>query len=354
MAERDRGLDIYRGLIMLYIVGVIHVLFWYNPFETTLKSFLLFEMAIIFFITGASQTYSRPKSLLSFYYTRYGRILIPYFVYSIVCLLLIFVMAERQGTFLEGYTQLEVIRHWLDPFGGHPSNVAYIAWHIWFVPVYLIVVLFTPLAYSIFQRAKGFVRVLPAVFLAGVVYWSDFHYTLIGVYEYVKFLAFYLFWVYIGFYYRIIVEKAYAKWVILALALLSFAAMYFLFQTGIYPYDMQYNKFPPKLIFLFFCFGMFGLLIFGTPIYKGLYRIPGIKQVIDQYSNYSLTVYLYHPFAFFAVSMLFRKVPLLQMLTANKIVLTAVYFVMTVVLVYLLPFIFGRFERVKLPYASKL
>lgn len=47
---------------MMYIVGVIHTIYWLPVTENVFKSLLLFEMPVVFFITGASYTLSNPKS----------------------------------------------------------------------------------------------------------------------------------------------------------------------------------------------------------------------------------------------------------------------------------------------------
>lgn len=55
---RDLQLDGYRGIVMIYIVCVIHVVNWLDYNIEPYNSFMLFEMPIIFFISGASLTFS--------------------------------------------------------------------------------------------------------------------------------------------------------------------------------------------------------------------------------------------------------------------------------------------------------
>ncbi|WP_343101502.1 acyltransferase family protein [Romboutsia sp. MSSM.1001216sp_RTP31141st1_G3_RTP31141_220114] len=81
---RDEKLDIYRGLIMMYIIGFIHTLYWFPNFGTKIKSFFLFEMAVVFFITGASYSLSNKKSYGKYIISRIPRILIPYFIFIIL------------------------------------------------------------------------------------------------------------------------------------------------------------------------------------------------------------------------------------------------------------------------------
>ena len=51
---RDTQLDIYRALAMIYIICVIHVVYWLGIGNELITSIILFEMPVIFFITGAS------------------------------------------------------------------------------------------------------------------------------------------------------------------------------------------------------------------------------------------------------------------------------------------------------------
>ena len=53
-ADRDVGLDLARGLLMAWIVIVIHGIFWLGIAPRGPGSWLLFEMPPIFVITGAA------------------------------------------------------------------------------------------------------------------------------------------------------------------------------------------------------------------------------------------------------------------------------------------------------------
>lgn len=61
---RDSQLDLYRALIMIYIVCWIHGIYWFDTANDVVKSISLFEMPIIFFIAGASQKLSKPKGVV--------------------------------------------------------------------------------------------------------------------------------------------------------------------------------------------------------------------------------------------------------------------------------------------------
>jgi fucose 4-O-acetylase-like acetyltransferase len=68
MINRNKGLDVARGLVMFYIITIIHGVYWLGIFESDLSSLLLFEMPLIFMISG-----------YAYAITKGGIILCPFF-----------------------------------------------------------------------------------------------------------------------------------------------------------------------------------------------------------------------------------------------------------------------------------
>ncbi|MDR2511322.1 MAG: acyltransferase [Bacteroidales bacterium] len=66
---RNEKLDIFRGLAMIWVI-LTHCLYWLGYFSS-IKSFLLIEMPLFFFISGASNGMSNKKSLKGFYTNRF-------------------------------------------------------------------------------------------------------------------------------------------------------------------------------------------------------------------------------------------------------------------------------------------
>lgn len=50
--KRIHNLDTARGILMLYIVGIIHGLFWLKLIPQWASSLMLFEMPAIFIVSG--------------------------------------------------------------------------------------------------------------------------------------------------------------------------------------------------------------------------------------------------------------------------------------------------------------
>ena len=63
-AKRNVGLDVARGLLMAYVVIIIHGSFWLGIIPAPANSILLFEMPLIFIVSGAAFAHApQPETL---------------------------------------------------------------------------------------------------------------------------------------------------------------------------------------------------------------------------------------------------------------------------------------------------
>lgn len=152
--SRDKTIDRFRGFAMFWVI-VVHVLYWGNFFTNgyvnLLKSFCLFEMPLFFFITGASNNLSKTNNYFNFVSKRFQRILIPYWVFAIICATLSMVKYSVEGN-LDFITGIKVLLSWMVPINRQMTSVSYLTWALWFVPVYLCIVLIIP-ALKIMKRS---------------------------------------------------------------------------------------------------------------------------------------------------------------------------------------------------------
>ena len=83
--SRDKTLDYLRGLAIIQVV-LVHVLYWLNIFNegflAIAKSFLLFEMPIFFFVTGAVNGLGKLHNHKIFCFKRIKSLMIPYYIYK--------------------------------------------------------------------------------------------------------------------------------------------------------------------------------------------------------------------------------------------------------------------------------
>lgn len=157
MNRRNESIDVARALLILYIVSVIHAMYWLGVSGSAWRSAFLFEMPSIFILSGysfgLSPDASRPLSALAFMQycaRRAWRVLLPYWIYAIFCIVLILLLGN--------WTRADVppvsarcVGAWLDPIR-HGSGCSYreLNYHVWFIPVFMLVTYLLPL----FSRVK--------------------------------------------------------------------------------------------------------------------------------------------------------------------------------------------------------
>ena len=269
-ASRDVGLDLGRGLLMAWIVIVIHGTFWLGVIPAGPGSWLLFEMPPIFVITGAAyflgegskQGRLAPANYFDFLLRRGVRIYVPYLVYVFAAALIVTVV-KWEGPLTLGEIGARAWS-WLNPVtrgAGHTWKM--LSWHLWFVAPFLIVTALMPLITT--RRVPGFVKPWMLASIAGLVVLALGQVTFPAPVDdqLIKNTIFYTFWASFGFMLAAMPKRwsvsDYALVLVLALAGMIGAAM---LQPASMTLDMQHNKFPPNAIFfLFSCVWTAALLI---------------------------------------------------------------------------------------------
>ncbi|WP_268744295.1 acyltransferase family protein [Leptolyngbya sp. Heron Island J] len=238
---RNKNIDVARGVLMLYIVAVIHGVFWLELIPRPYSSVLLFEMPLIFLVSGYSfALFSRNtgfKLSLSGYFkysvSRLTRLLVPYYGYSLVCVIAVVAYT--------GDINMEVIRDWMNPFiYGKVDPFGLLTSHLWFLPPFIFVTLALPFLSSV--KLPVWSAAIPLCILVSIL-GNYFDGNLVTP-------IFYLYWTWVG--YRLAIDtKIKPKLLIAVIAIGTIAlilAEYFLDVT----IDMQSNKLPPNLLFFTF------------------------------------------------------------------------------------------------------
>jgi peptidoglycan/LPS O-acetylase OafA/YrhL len=267
---RDQGLDVARGLLMAWIIVVIHGIFWLGVLPRGPGSLLLFEMPPIFMVTGAAyflgeggkQGRLKPGTYVDFLLRRAVRIYLPFAVYVLAAAALVTVIKwDGPLTLDEVVTR---IGDWLNPVTrGAGLTWKMLSWHLWFVAPFMIVTALMPLITA--TRAPSFVRpwMLAAVSLAIVLAIGQVTFAAPLDDQLIKNTVFYALWASFGFMLAASPKRWSVRDYALVLALASaglFAAA--MLQPATVSLDMQHNKFPPNaMFFLFSCAWMAALLI---------------------------------------------------------------------------------------------
>jgi peptidoglycan/LPS O-acetylase OafA/YrhL len=288
---RDPGLDVARGLLMAYIVIVIHGVFWLRLAPQAPASVLLFEMPPIFMITGAAYFLSeRGKPFSAKPLTAYlrhvlhrgARILIPYWAYALAAAAIVIVLRDAPP--------LEAVLKWLDPIrGGAGHSWLTLNWHLWFVAPFLAVTALLPAL----RRVKVDLN-LPlwmwAIIGAAIVHGADVLDT--SRWGWAQMIVSYGLWAVLG-YCLAAAPRRRGAWeyvAVLALALTALFAGAMLAPEHV-ALDMQRNKFPPNAVFFAFCCGWVALLMLivraiDKRFVEALARSPLLKPFIS--SGYSI------------------------------------------------------------------
>lgn len=336
MKTRDLTIDRLRGFAIIWVLFV-HLLYWTPYFNNSsiqiAKSFCLFEMPLFFLITGLSNGYSNCNNYLQFVFRRYQRILIPYWIYALICIVICSTKYITLGIFSLSLF-LKLMISWLIPINSQMCPYSYLTWALWYIPVYLITVLFIPLLKHLSQSRQS-------LLYSGVIL------LLLFVSEMMKFrigqyISFYSFWIYIGLLihqkHRLISSNNFLK----AIILLSLISLFLLNITG-YSLDMQVNKFPPNTVFLLYSVFILSVLYL---YFHSLTQSKTIKiSVLFIFGNGSMTVFLYQGFAFLLCTTITEKL-LPSSNTFTPFLKPVICFSLVILFCMCFLKIFGRFESI--------
>lgn len=298
MIERDRNLDMYRALTLIYIVCVIHVSYWLPFHFEPYKGLLLWEMPAIFFIAGASAQLSRKKSVKEQVKSRCKRVLIPYYIYAFSCLLLLLIVSLLP--FTANAIDYKLFDYGISDFlsvllaRGIPGVP--MVRHLWFILPYMLVSSSFPLQRQLAERYRWKYLLLCFFVFAcfsfilkhSPVDFSQYHWLIMFVVLNCSYFLCYNVFFIAGFLYYRKLRKSQV------LAVLSVSLLVLIFLSNGKIPDMQVEKFPPSVIFVSFgtvwlC--LLSLIFHNCPFPKG-------GRIMDRWNKYGFTMYMYQNFAF--------------------------------------------------------
>lgn len=285
---RDTQLDCYRGLAMIYVVCFIHVLYW-QDMPLPYKSYFLVEMPVIFFIAGASFRLSAPKGDKALVVSRFKRVFWPYFKYAFLSIAL-FGFYFYSGDFAR-WLHYDALKDILLGIG--ITDIPYV-YHTWFILPYFILSASSNRLFAWVNTPRSavfygvgvlvLIGILDRVELLREGYsQSEFYTTMKHV------LCYSLFYV-AGYWWY----KRLSMSLLLKLAV-AFLACYVI-SRYFYAHDLQVNKFPPNLNFIFYnAFALSVLAIIFTHI--KLFP-PPLVAIVEQLRLHHLSVsqLLLHPY----------------------------------------------------------
>lgn len=252
---RNSGLDVSRGILMMYIIVIIHGVFYLKFLPRPYSTVLLLEMPLIFLISGYAFALSNPNNTFSVaYYLRYLktrmlRIMLPYLIYAFACACLVMI-------FSSDFNRLNTLWLWLNPIThGKGATYYWLNQHLWFVPSFLVVTLLLPFfnLHVIKKIPTNLsILVLCLIFVLFSFYMSRFAAS----------PSFYLLWAFVGFKLGAGANFSDKKRMLAVFAtVITLLLNFIVFDIDL---DMQNNKFPPNLTFFVFSIFWVALLLLAA------------------------------------------------------------------------------------------
>jgi hypothetical protein len=362
MNIRDEKLDIFRGLAMLWVI-FNHTTYWLNFFSNTqclsvTKSLLLIGTQLFFFIAGASNGMSRRKNILKFYSIRFKRVLLPYWIYAIICIIIFLLSKNITASSEFSYYIKSALYNWFIALNHQWASHGMLTWALWFIPVYLSVMLLFPFLRKFYEKfTSSKIRMIPLIVFALLVFLFQYD---IGmgdnILRHCRMAAFYGFFAYLGLFFTEIFKKKHTKIAIVLLFVCISAtilSILFLHQSP----NMQTNKFPPNFLFLIYTMGALTILyIFSDSFVKTITSFRKNKVFnwfYSQYIKHGITIFLFHPFVFILLEWL-KNLFFLEWLkktgfaTTNQIIVLTVLLFLSFTLSAIIGNIFSWVERIKI------
>lgn len=265
---------------MIYILCVIHVSYWLGMGKQPLKSLILIEMPVIFFISGAAMTFASRKGLYETTINRAKRVLFPYYIYfavsAIVCIVIAIV---NPGTISIGWLKYGICTFFLPKDNALP--LPYMS-HLWFIVPYLLITCSFCFQQKIADRINRWLYMVILVMGCIIAQFA-------GIRLLSEFMIYNVF--FISGYFS--VKKITTRYLV---TILSATIIFLIVSTNAFSisiFPMQYHKFPPDLIFL--TFGIIAISALGLIFDK--IKIPN-NRILRHWNKNGFTIYLYQNLVF--------------------------------------------------------
>ena len=324
---RDEQLDIYRGLTMIWILCILHVSCYFALFTNYIIDLIMFEMPVLFFISGAALTYTKDKPFKIQLKNRFKRIYLPFIIF---CCLAIFVFGilrlfnlhtyqlKNFGFYPPSWLRSKPIHFLLTP----PS-------YLWFIPQYFLIAISFPLQKKLIINKLGGVKYFILIVAVSIVI-----YALHIPYHYINFLSmtfcYNCFFIAGYVFYRKLSNKLITGLFLILAVIFTVLSIYKYdpFSLGSLMYGYKWQGHPYYLVFGFMCICLFAILLINVKIKK--------TKLIGLWSDLSFTIFLYQGFVFFVIGKLVyhwidpATLPVPQRIVAFLILSVIVLFLSTV------------------------
>ncbi|MBI2953725.1 MAG: acyltransferase [Chloroflexi bacterium] len=357
-SQRDQYIE-HLGAIAIAWVIVVHVFYHkqFVPIDSlgqVFKTQMLFEMPLMFFVTGASLYYSHRhrSSVIGFLTRRFWRIAPPYLVLAALCSSFFYVNEWSAGRTLNA----DQILSWLRL---HPENVVpvYTGWAMWFMPVIVSVsIAHVPLVRLFLSDRTR--RTTAVLLVVGIIAASYAQWIAPGVFRkeaypqliFSQYTVFYSAFLYLGYYYASGKLRLKARQLVLSFVG-AVALLIVLASAGIVSLNGQVNKFPPNTGYGLLGVGWLSLFLLFRPALEVMaIKSRQIGRLLQFVRAHSYTIFLYHGLAFWATDHLFDYLGITRLLeNAHYTIWILVYLAFALQITALLTVTVDRLTHLALP-----
>ena len=329
----DRSLGYLRSIAMINVV-LVHIFYHLNVFPGIGKSLLLFEMPLLFFLTGANNFSNYKGVYWKYIVCRLTKIYIPYLLFALINIIVLCVSKGFQPINL---LWLSPVNFMVQPAASGLDGSYSVTW--WF-NVYICILFVIPFFKKFYDRFSNIgIKIIPLCVIFIIVIILTWYYTSCKqssvVYWFLLILV-YLFFTYIGaFYQRYLKELNLQR--MLIISLVGFISLFILVVTissTNFTWDIQSNKFPTNFIFILFGnLWLWFFIIFLkwiTKAFDTLCKIKFFRFFICFYDSKSYLILLGHTLVFALFIFVFSKMNALTFLSTHQVL----YFLISIIILY--------------------
>ena len=329
----DHGLGYLRSIAMFNVI-LVHIFYHINIFPGIGRSILLFEMPLLFFLTGVNN-FSNYKGLYWKYIVcRLTKIYIPYLLFALINIIVLCANSGFQP----------IILLWLFPinFTLEPvvPGLEFCYSITWWLNAYICILFVIPFLKKFYDRFSNIgLKIIPLCVIFIIVIILTWYYTNCKqssiAYWFLILLA-YLFFTYVGAFYQGYLKELNLQR-ILIVSLVGFVLLFILIVTissTNFTWNMQSNKFPANFIFILFgnvwlwffvCF-----LKWITKVFDTLCKIKFFRLFIHGYDSKSYLILLGHTFVLALFVFVLSKMNVLSFLSVHHVI----YFLICIIFLY--------------------
>ena len=313
--ERDVRLDCYRSLTMMYIVCIMHPILWYSIDIFGFDPTMFIDMPVIFFIAGASQTFTQRRNIIDTIKNRAQRVLLPYYIFIVIALLLMTIATLFDISFEGNYLDIRnigIIGIAKILLTGGSDSIPYFG-YTWFISTYMIISCSLPIQQRIMDRIsyRWYMLILIIVFALWKATKIISPETIIE-----NVLSYNIFYI-LGY---VAYKKIRHGYII---AIISTIVWIYLIYSGIAT-PFGEHKFPSDIIFVIYSLSSLVVISFVVSRISIKYN-----HILRIWNERGYTIYLYQSVTHFIV---YKIIGRIQILSDNDILL----FIISAIMVFIL------------------